>query len=72
MPTESFTDFGDSGFKFAKDTSTFVTFDFDDGAEKMEFPVFNLVSAYEDSSENVVAQFQVEGFGILSITFQCN
>ena len=61
MPTKSFTDFGESGFKFAKETSTFVTFMFDDGAEKMEFPVFNLVSAYEDSSDNVVAEFQVEG-----------
>ena len=61
MPTESFTDFGESGFKFAKETSTSVTFVFDDGIEKMEFPVFNLVSAYEDSSENVVAEFEVEG-----------
>ncbi|ABX12374.1 hypothetical protein [Nitrosopumilus maritimus] len=61
MPTEPITDFGDSGFKFAKDMSTSVTFIFDDGVEKIQFPVFNLVSAYEDSSENVVAQFQVEG-----------
>ncbi|WP_428324588.1 hypothetical protein [Nitrosopumilus sp.] len=61
MPTEPLTDFGDSGFTFAKDISTYVTFVFDDGVEKMEFPVFNLVSAYEDSSDNVVAQFQVEG-----------
>ena len=61
MPTEPLTDFGKSGFTFAKDTSTSVTFIFDDGAEKMEFPKFNLVSAYADSSDNVVAQFQVEG-----------
>ena len=61
MPPESFTDFGESGFKFAKDTSTFVTFDFDDGSEKMEFPVFNLVSAYKESSTRTVAQFQVQG-----------
>lgn len=60
-PAESFTDFGDSGFKFAKDTSTFVTFNFDDGSEKIEFPVFDLVSAYEDSDDNIVARFQVEG-----------
>lgn len=59
--SKSFTDFGESGFKFAKETSTFVTFMFDDGAEKMEFPVFNLVAAYEDSQENVVAEFEVEG-----------
>ncbi|MHA7734716.1 hypothetical protein [Nitrosopumilus sp. S6] len=60
-PTKSLTDFGESGFTFAKDTSTFVTFMFDHGTEKMEFPVFNLISAYEDSSENVVAEFKVEG-----------
>lgn len=60
-PTESFTDFGDSGFKFAKDTKTSVTFMYDNGAEKIEFPVFNLVSAYEESQENVVAEFEVEG-----------
>ncbi len=61
MTTKSFTDFGESGFKFAKETSTFVTFMFDQGTEKMEFPVFNLVAAYEDSQENVVAEFEVEG-----------
>ncbi|KFM16870.1 hypothetical protein AAA799B03_00647 [Marine Group I thaumarchaeote SCGC AAA799-B03] len=61
MPIEPVTDFGDSGFKFAKDTSTFVTFVFDDGSEKIEFPHFNLVSAYEESQENVVAEFEVEG-----------
>ena len=61
MTSKSSPDFGESGFKFAKETSTFVTFMFDDGAEKMEFPVFNLVAAYEDSQENVVAEFEVEG-----------
>ena len=60
-PTESFVDYGDSGFKFAKDTKTYVTFMHDRGTEKIEFPVFNLVSAYEESQENVVAEFQVEG-----------
>ncbi|KER06933.1 hypothetical protein AAA799E16_00279 [Marine Group I thaumarchaeote SCGC AAA799-E16] len=61
MPSESFTDFGESGFKFAKDTSPSVTFMFDDGSERIEFPLFNLVSAYEESQENVVAEFEVEG-----------
>ncbi|AJM93016.1 hypothetical protein [Nitrosopumilus piranensis] len=60
-PAVSFTDFGDSGFKFAKDTKTFVTFMYDNGAEKIQFPVFNLVSAYEESQENVIAEFKVEG-----------
>ena len=55
------TDFGESGFKFANDMSTVVTFNYDLGVEKIHFPVFNLVSGYEDSSDNVVAEFEVEG-----------
>jgi len=57
----SFTDFGDSGFKFANDMSTSVTFSFENGKEQIHFPVFNLISGYEESSENVVAEFKVEG-----------
>ena len=38
-----------------------MTFMFDEGKEKIEFPVFNLVSAYEESADNVVAEFEVEG-----------
>ncbi|MGV7225573.1 MAG: hypothetical protein ACQ9CV_01450 [Nitrosopumilus sp.] len=54
-------EFAESGFKFANDMHTAVTFNFDNGAEKIYFPVFNLVSGYEDSAENVVAEFEVEG-----------
>ncbi|NNM02846.1 MAG: hypothetical protein HKP26_04680, partial [Nitrosopumilus sp.] len=57
----SLTDYGDSGFNFANNMRTFVTFSFENGAEKIQFPVFNLNSGYEESSENVVAEFQVEG-----------
>ncbi len=57
----SFTDYGKSGFKFANNMTTSVTFMFENGIEKIEFPVFNLVSGYEESSDNVVAEFQVEG-----------
>ena len=57
----SFTDFGDSGFKFANDMSTSITFSYENGAEKIYFPVFNIISGYEESSENVVAEFEVEG-----------
>ncbi|MDH5463302.1 MAG: hypothetical protein OEY17_04750 [Nitrosopumilus sp.] len=59
--TPSFTDFGGSGFKFANDVRTSVTFLFENGVEKIEFPVFNLISGYEESSDNVVPEFQVEG-----------
>ena len=58
---DSFTDYGESGFKFANDVKTSVTFMFENGVEKIQFPVFNLVSAYEESANNVVAEFQVEG-----------
>ncbi len=57
----SFTDYGPSGFKSANDVSTSVTFSFDQGMEKIEFPVFELVSGYEESSETVTAEFAIEG-----------
>ncbi len=57
----SFTDYGESGFKFANDMRTSVTFTFDKGTEKIEFPVFNLVSGYGESTRNIVAEFSVEG-----------
>jgi len=58
---KSFMDYGDSGFKFANDVNTSVTFNFDNGVETIHFPVFNLISGYEESSERVVAEFEVEG-----------
>jgi hypothetical protein len=60
-PNDSFTDYGESEFKFANDVKTSVTFMFENGVEKIQFPVFNLVSAYEESANNVVAEFNVEG-----------
>lgn len=59
--TDSFVDYGESGFKFANDMKTSVTFLFENGVEKIEFPVFNLISGYAESTDNVVAEFQVEG-----------
>ncbi len=59
MPIEPITDFGESGFNFANEVSTSVTFAFDDGAEKIEFPVFNLISAYEENPNT--PEFSVEG-----------
>ena len=60
-PNNSFIDYGESEFTFANDMKTSVTFMFENGAEKIEFPVFNLIAGYGDSGENVVAEFQVEG-----------
>ena len=57
----SLVDYGESGFVFANDMRTSVTFDFKDGMEKIEFPVFNLVSGFAESGSVVVAEFEVEG-----------
>ena len=59
MPTESLTDFGESGFNFANGARTSVTFLFDHGAEKIEFPTFNLISAYQENPNT--PEFSVEG-----------
>ena len=40
---------------------TTVTFEFKDGMEKIEFPVFNLISGFAESGSIVVAEFEVEG-----------
>ncbi len=58
MPTEPITDFGESGFTFANEMRTSVTFIYDEGAEKIEFPVFNLVSGYEENPNS--PEFSVE------------
>ena len=57
----SFTDFDQSEFKFANDMRTSVTFSFNGGMEKIEFPVFELVSGYEESTDLVTAEFALEG-----------
>ena len=59
--TSAFIDYGESGFSFANDMRTEVTFMFENGIEKIHFPVFNIISGYEESTDNVVAEFQVEG-----------
>ncbi len=59
--TTSFTDYGESGFNFANNMRTSVTFSFDGGVEKVEFPFFELMSGYQEDSENVAAEFRVEG-----------
>ena len=48
-------------YKFAEGVRTFVTFDFNDGKEIMEFPSFELTSGFEEDSNSVVASFRVEG-----------
>ena len=57
----SFIDYGKSEFNFANNMRTTVTFSFDGGMEKMEFPVFELESGYEESTQIVTSEFKVEG-----------
>ena len=57
----SFVDYGESGFNFANDMRTSVTFSFDSGMEKIEFPLFELESGYEESTQIVTSEFKVEG-----------
>ena len=63
-PVRSFdkttTDFGALDYKFANDVRTYVTFEFDDGIEKIEFPFFKITSGFEEDDDNVAAQFEVE------------
>ena len=62
LPSDDvFTDYGESEFTFANNMRTTVTFIYDDGSEKIQFPVFDLDSAFEESSDNVVPEFSVEG-----------
>ncbi len=61
LPLGTMIDHGDSGFKFANGMKTFVTFSFNEGEEKIQFPVFDLVSGYAESERNVKAEFSVEG-----------
>ncbi len=55
------TDFGESEFNFANNMRSALTFTYENGIEKIQFPVFNIISGYAESSDNVVAEFQVEG-----------
>ena len=50
-----------SNLKFAEDVRTFVEFKFDQGIERIEYPVFVTESGFEESTSNVVPEFKVEG-----------
>jgi len=48
-------------YKFANDVRTFITFEFDEGIEKIEFPVFELKTGFKEEVDNVTPSFFVEG-----------
>ena len=58
--TYTTTNFGPSPYKFAEDVRTFVTFDFDQGIERVEFPYFEITSGFEEDDDNVTPGFLVE------------
>ena len=54
----SFTDYGPLPFKLAEDVRTFLTFEFDHGAEKIESVIFTLTSGFNED-DNSGANFQI-------------
>ena len=54
------TDFGTLDYTFANDIRTYVTFEFDDGLERIEFPFFEITSGFAENADSVAAQFEVE------------
>ena len=52
------TDFGALPFPLAEDARTFLTFDFDHGAEKIESVIFTLTAGF-DEDDNAGANFQI-------------
>ncbi|MBI1662478.1 MAG: hypothetical protein IS860_03085 [Nitrosopumilus sp.] len=56
----TYTDYGTLDYKFANDVRTFVTFEFDEGIERIEFPFFEITSGFSEDADNVAAQFEVE------------
>ena len=59
--TYSNNDYGKSPYTFAEDVRTFVTFDFDQGLEKIEVPYFETTSGFEEDVDNVTPGFLIEG-----------
>ena len=64
---DNFTEYLSTGYNFANDVKPSVTFEFDHGVEKIEFPVFTLVQGYEESilinglNVPLTPEFKVEG-----------
>ena len=57
-PPNKINDFGKLDYKYADDIRTFITFEFDNGTEKIEFPFFKLISGFAEDDD---PSFHVEG-----------
>ena len=54
------TEYAQTPFDYAEDVRTFITFEFDQGIEIIEFPYFELTSGFEEEDDNVTPGFSVE------------
>lgn len=54
-------EYAQTPYDFAEDVRTFITFEFDQGFEKVEFPFFELTSGFKEEDGNVIPGFSVEG-----------
>jgi hypothetical protein len=48
-------------YNFAENVRTFITFEFENGIEKIEVPSFQLNSGFEESADSVLPSFSIEG-----------
>jgi len=55
------TEYPQTSYDFAEDVRTVITFEFDQGVEKIEFPYFDLTSGFAEEVDNVIPGFSVEG-----------
>ncbi len=55
------TEYPATPYKFAENIRTFITFEFDGGIEKIEFPYFEVTSGFSEQNGNVDPEFLVEG-----------
>ena len=60
-PDTSAPDYVPTPFKFAENVTAITTFEFDRGAEKIEFPLFVLTSGYGENKDSINPSFQVIG-----------
>jgi len=58
LAQNSFTDYGSLPFTLAENVRTFLTFEFDNGAEKIESVIFTLTSGYDEDGASG-ASFQI-------------
>ena len=59
-PSQVIYEYDQTSFSFAEDARTIVTLKFDEGTEKIEFPIFELITGFEEG-DDAGPVFHVEG-----------